>query len=293
MTNHIRTIVIVSGKGGTGKTTIVSSFASLAESIVLADCDVDAADLHLLLKPEIKKVNLFRGGKSAVVDSDTCIGCGLCEEQCDFNAIKLSPDSKPIVDKISCEGCGVCEWFCPAESIKLEEEDSGEWYISETRFGPMVHARLGIAAENSGRLVTVVRNMAQGIAMAKEKDYLLIDGSPGVGCPVIASITGADYALIITEPTMSGEHDMKRIADLTKHFNIKTRICVNKYDLNEEITQKIIEYGENSGNTVIGKIPFDHDVTKAMVKGQTMVDFTNNSTAESIKDLWKEVVAEL
>ncbi|MFH0884030.1 MAG: ATP-binding protein [bacterium] len=295
----MKTISVVSGKGGTGKTSIVASFAALAKPVVLADCDVDAADLHLVVTPTTSKRNSFSGAKVAQINPELCTDCGLCQELCRFDAIQPlrhgSPSGSPSlsIDPIACEGCGVCEWFCPEKAISLVEERSGEWYISETKYGPMVHARLGIAAENSGRLVTVVRNFASGIARAKGIPYMIIDGPPGIGCPVIASVTGVDYALIVTEPTMSGQHDLGRIASLTAHFKIPTRVCINKWDLNPAMTEKIENWGENTGNPVIAKIRFDHTVTTAQVKHIPVVDFSSNGITEDIRKLWEKVKEEV
>ncbi len=291
----MKTITILSGKGGTGKTSIVSSFASLADKTVIADCDVDAADLHLVLNPTVKKTNPFSGAKVAEVVPDKCISCGLCEELCRFDAIKLSTGPLPVyeVDPIACEGCGVCEWFCPTQAIELKEMPSGEWYISDTEYGPLVHAKLGIAAENSGRLVTVVRNFANGIGVAKELDYLLIDGPPGTGCPVIASLTGVDFVLIVTEPTYSGLHDLERVIKLAAHFGIPARVCINKWDLNEEMSDKIEDFAKTSGTPVIGKVPFDSNITRAQIDRMPVVVFSDDGAATSIRALWTALIKEI
>ncbi len=291
----MKTITVVSGKGGTGKTSVVSSLAALAKPVVLADCDVDAADLHLVLKPEVKRENTFYGAKIAHIDPDACIDCDLCEGLCRYGAIGYGAEqghgiaSVLRVDPFACEGCGVCAWFCPTQAIKMEEENAGHWFVSETEYGPMVHAKLGIAAENSGKLVTIVRNFAQGIARAREYAMLLIDGPPGIGCPVIAALTQADYALIVTEPTLSGQHDMERIAALAKHFSIPTGICINKWDLNPEISDSITKWGQETGNPVIGRIRFDERTTYAQVAGVPLVDFTTEGAAEDIRQLWDAV----
>jgi len=231
----MKQMVVISGKGGTGKTMLTASFAVLAENKVMADCDVDAADLHLLLHPEIKERHEFRSGKTAVINKDICQECGECITVCRFNAI--SKDFE--IDPISCEGCAICSFICPAEAIRMEENISGEWFISETKYGPMVHARLGIAEENSGKLVTLVRQNAQRIAEEESKDYVIIDGPPGIGCPVIASLANVDLALIVTEPTLSGIHDMERIALVAQHFNVPTKVVINKYDINFQTTDDI------------------------------------------------------
>ncbi|MDP8208166.1 MAG: ATP-binding protein [Candidatus Electryonea clarkiae] len=288
----MKTITIVSGKGGTGKTSIISSFAALASPTALADCDVDAADLHLMLHPDIKKINPFSGAKVAEIDMEKCSSCDLCHDLCRFEAIDIVNMSYKV-DHIACEGCGVCAWFCPEQAIELVDEPSGEWYISETAYGPMVHAKLGIAAENSGRLVTIVRNFAKGIGETRDIEYMLVDGSPGIGCPVIASITGVDFALIVTEPTLSGQHDMERIAELTAHFDIPTRICINKWDINKEVTKNIEEWGERTGNKIIGKVRFDNIVTEAMVQGIPVVEYSKNGISGDIESLWSRLKKEL
>ena len=277
--------MIISGKGGTGKTSITAAFAALAENQVIADCDVDAADLHLILEPEVKYREDFRGGRTASIDKNLCIQCGKCIEVCRFDAI--SKDF--VVDNISCEGCGVCVYFCPVKAIDFPERIVGEWFISETRFGPMVHAKLGIAQENSGKLVTTVRRNAGLIAEKENKDLIIIDGAPGVGCPVIASIGGADCVLIVTEPTLSGVHDMKRVVELANHFNIKTAACVNKFDLNPQITEQIETYCVANGVDFMGKIHFDHVVTKAMVQKKSVVEYSDGVVAREIKDVWENV----
>ncbi|MCD6166483.1 ATP-binding protein [bacterium] len=281
----VKELVIISGKGGTGKTSITAAFAALAENQVIADCDVDAADLHLILEPEVKYREDFRGGRTASIDKNLCTQCGKCIEVCRFDAI--SKDF--VVDNISCEGCGVCVYFCPVKAIDFPERIVGEWFISETRFGPMVHAKLGIAQENSGKLVTTVRRNAGLIAEKENKDLIIIDGAPGVGCPVIASIGGADCVLIVTEPTLSGVHDMKRVVELANHFNIKTAACVNKFDLNPQITEQIETYCVANGVDFMGKIHFDHVVTKAMVQKKSVVEYSDGVVAREIKDVWENV----
>ncbi|GAG12547.1 unnamed protein product, partial [marine sediment metagenome] len=217
----MKELVVISGKGGTGKTSIVAAFASLVKNAVFADCDVDAADLHLVLEPKIMQKSDFSGGKRAAIVAEKCSGCGKCQELCRFDAIHLNGEGNNVVDKtftvdsIACEGCKVCVEFCPVDAIEFNDCINGQWFISDTRFGPMVHAKLGIAEENSGKLVTLIRKEAKRIATEEEKDLIIIDGSPGIGCPVIASITGAELVLIITEPTLSGKHDLGRVADLT------------------------------------------------------------------------------
>ena len=252
----------------------------------MADCDVDAADLHLILEPEIRQRNEFRSGKTASIRKERCTQCGKCLEVCRFNAI--SDDF--IVDRISCEGCGVCVYFCPEEAIDFGENLSGEWFVSETRFGPLVHARLGIAEENSGKLVTVVRRNAKLIAEKKDKDLIIVDGSPGIGCPVISSITGADGVFVVTEPTLSGVHDLERIVRLTAHFNIQSFICINKFDLNLEINRTIEEYCDSNGIHFVGRIPYDTVVTEAMVQGKSIIEYSDGTVARSIRSIWENIL---
>jgi len=279
----MRQIAIVSGKGGTGKTTIAAAFASLAKNKVMADCDVDAADLYLILNPEIKEEQEFGGSKIASIDKEKCTACGKCVEVCHFGAIS----DKLVIDPIACEGCGVCYRICPAEAIKFEEKVSGHYFISETRFGPMVHARLGIAEENSGKLVSLVRKKAREVAQEKKLDNIIIDGPPGIGCPVIASLTGVNLALAVTEPTLSGIHDLERIIDLTGHFGIKTLVCVSKYDINPENVQRIEEICAKKSVKVAGRIPYDFEVSKAMRLKKTIIEYNpeSNISGEIIR-IW-------
>jgi MinD superfamily P-loop ATPase len=282
----MKQLCIVSGKGGTGKTSIAASFAALAENKVIADCDVDAPDLHLLLKPKIKEKFEFKGSKTAVIDRTKCTECGLCEEVCRFDAIR---GMEIEIDKILCEGCGVCVYSCPENAIILEENISGYAFISDTRYGSMSHAQLNIAEEASGKLVTLVRNNAIEIAKREDKDLILIDGPPGIGCPVIASLTGVDLALIVSEPTMSGIHDLDRMLRLISHFDITPFVCINKYDVNMENTKKIVEFCKDKNIMVVGEIPYDSIVTKAMVAGKAIVEFDGGRVTEGIKEMWEIV----
>jgi MinD superfamily P-loop ATPase len=281
----MKELTIISGKGGTGKTSVVASFAALAENIVLADADVDAADLHLILVPEIKHEEDFKGGRTAQINLETCTECGECLDRCQFNAI--SPDF--VVNRIDCEGCGVCVHFCPVEAIDFPQNICGRWYISDTRFGPMVHARLGIAEENSGLLVSLVRNQAKVLAEDQGLDTIVVDGPPGIGCPVIASITGTSAVLIVTEPTLSGLHDLERVGGLAAHFKIPTLACVNKFDLNEEISDRIADYCARNHIELVGRIPYDTAVTYAMVAGKSIVEFSDGKVSDAIKEIWRKV----
>ena len=284
----MKEIVILSGKGGTGKTTIVGSFAALAKGKVLADCDVDAADLHLLLSPSEKQKSEFWSGQVAHIDEDRCNECGLCQEICRFNAIK---DFR--VDPVSCEGCDFCFHICPVEAITMQENMAGYWFISDTKYGPLVHARLGIAQENSGKLVAVVRQQAKQIAEEKNLDYIISDGPPGIGCPVISSLSGSNLALLVTEPTLSGMHDLERVLDVCRHFGVPALVCINKYDLNEENAQQIERNCLSRGVEIAGKIPFDNVVTESIVQGIPVVEYCNGRVAQEIERMWRILSAML
>jgi len=292
----LKEIVVISGKGGTGKTSIVASFAALANNAVFADCDVDAADLHLILQPNIKQTHDFSGGKRASVVTAKCIGCGRCEEVCNFDAALFNGPANDVVertytiDSIACEGCKVCVEFCPADAIEFKDAVNGQWFISETRFGPMVHAKLGIAEENSGKLVSLIRKEAKKIAELQSRELLIIDGSPGIGCPVIASITGADLVLAVTEPTLSGAHDLDRVIELTGHFAIPTAVCINKYDINPEVARTIEKKAGEKNLKVIGKIAYDQTVTKAQIAAKSVVEYSNNSLKEQFVLLWEALL---
>jgi MinD superfamily P-loop ATPase len=292
----MKELVVISGKGGTGKTSIVASFAALAKNAVFADCDVDAADLHLVLEPKIKQKSDFSGGKRASIVAQKCSGCGKCQELCRFNAIHLNGGGDDVLDKtftidpISCEGCKVCVEFCPVDAIEFNDSINGQWFISDTRFGTMVHAKLGIAEENSGKLVTLIRKEAKRIAAEEEKNLIIVDGSPGIGCPVIASITGADVVLIITEPTLSGKHDLDRVADLTARFGIPTLLCINKSDLNQEISARIAEEAGNRGIKMAGEIRYDKAFTMSQIMKATVIEYTGGCVSEEIKALWRNVI---
>jgi len=284
----MKEIVVLSGKGGTGKTSIVASFASLAHRKVLADCDVDAADLHLLLKPAVREEKEFWSGQIAFIDKQKCTECGLCQELCRFEAIK---DFE--VDHISCEGCGFCCQVCPVGAITMKNRMSGHSFISETRYGYLCHARLGIAQENSGKLVALVRQNARLIAERDNLDYIITDGPPGIGCPVISSLSGASVALLVTEPTLSGIHDLERVVGVCRHFGVPALVCVNKYDLNEENTSQIERYCSDEGIEVAAKISFDNVVTEAIVRGLPVVEYSNGKVTQQIKELWQIISAKL
>ena len=279
----MKELVVISGKGGTGKTTLMAAFASLTKNKVLCDADVDAADLHLIMDPTTVERHDFQSGHTAVIDPEKCTECGLCRELCRWNAI----DDGYRVDPIACEGCGVCFYFCPEEAIDFPMNTCGEWYRSETRFGPMVHARLGIAEENSGKLVTLVRQEAKKLAEKSHLDLILTDGPPGVGCPVIASLGGASAVLIVTEPTVSGKHDMERVAELAAFFKVPAMVCINKFDLNVHASGQIEAFVKDKGLSFVGRIPFDPAFTKAMVQGQTIFEYDGLSQAgDAVRELW-------
>jgi MinD superfamily P-loop ATPase len=284
----MKEIVVLSGKGGTGKTSIVASFASVARSKVLADCDVDAADLHLLLKPKVKEEKEFWSGQVAFIDEQECTECGLCQELCRFGAIQ---DFK--IDPVSCEGCGFCYQVCPVEAIAMKDSMSGHSFISETKYGYLCHARLGIAQENSGKLVALVRQNAKLIAGRENLDYIITDGPPGIGCPVISSLSGASLALVVTEPTLSGIHDLERVIGICRHFDVPVLVCVNKYDLNEENTYRIESYCTNEGIEMAARISFDNAVTEAIVQGLPVVEYSDNEVTRQIKELWQIISAKL
>lgn len=291
----MKELVVISGKGGTGKTSITAAFAALTRDAVLADCDVDAADLHIVLAPNVKQTSDFSGGKQAAIDPAQCIGCGRCATLCRFEAIGLNGPGNGVIQKtyavnpVACEGCKVCVEFCPVKAIAFNDAVNGQWFISDTRFGPMVHAKLGIAEENSGKLVTLIRRAAKEIAEERKLDLVIVDGSPGIGCPVIASITGADLVLIVTEPTLSGRHDLGRVADLAANFGIKTLLCINKADINPQMTAQIGEEARKRGITVAGEIPYDDAFTKAQIMKATVPEYTGGEITERIKALWRQV----
>lgn len=284
----MKELVVISGKGGTGKTSLAASLAVLADRPVIADCDVDAADLHLVLSPLVKERHEFRSGHEAVVRKDDCTGCGACLAHCRFGAVVQRPAAYAI-DPIACEGCGVCVRFCPEKAIDFPERLCGEWMISETRCGPMVHARLGVAAENSGKLVSIVRREAGRIAERENHPLIIVDGPPGIGCPVIASVTGATLVLAVTEPTVSGEHDLERVLSLTRHFDIPTAVCVNKWDLNPVMTKRIEEQAQRSGASITGRIPWDNAFTSAQIAGLTVVENGNHSIAAIVGEVWERI----
>ncbi|NNG00044.1 MAG: 4Fe-4S binding protein [Desulfobacteraceae bacterium] len=277
-------LVVISGKGGTGKTSLTAAFIALSKKTIICDADVDAADLHLLMAPAIQHRYDFTGGGLAEINREKCTGCGLCRTLCRFGAI----DENYGVDPIDCEGCGVCVDLCPEQAIDFPVQTCGEWFISDTRFGPMVHAKLGIAEENSGKLVSLIRRKTKELAGEKGLDLIMTDGPPGIGCPVIAAIGGASVLLIVTEPSVSGRHDMARVADLATHFNVPAAVCINKFDLNLDQSTAIETMAAERQMPVVGRIPFDPVFTASMVRGQTVFEYDGNSEAASaVRHMWK------
>jgi len=286
----MKELVVISGKGGTGKTSLMAAFAALAENKVLCDADVDAADLHLIADPRIRERHDFDSGHTAVIDQEKCTRCGRCRELCRWNAI--SEDF--VVDPIACEGCGVCHYFCPEQAVDFPLNTCGEWYLSDTRFGPMAHARLGIAEENSGKLVTLIRQEGRKLAEERHLNVLITDGPPGIGCPVIASMGGATAVLLVAEPTVSGRHDMQRVAELAAFFKIPTMVCVNKADLNPGEALAIENFARENEIGVLGRIPYDPVFTEAMVQGKSVIEYDGNAAgAEAARTIWKDVVQAL
>lgn len=288
----MKELVIISGKGGTGKTSVTASLAHLAENSVICDCDVDAPDLHLILKPEVYEKNEFISGNLAIINKDKCTGCGRCMELCNFGAISKKTDGKYHIDSSLCEGCMVCVKFCPEDAIDFPERMCGHWMVSKTSSGPMVHAKLGNSSENSGKLVSTVRKKAFEIAQSENRNLIITDGPPGTGCPVISSLTGATHCLIVTEPTVSGLHDTQRVIDLLKHFKIKSYLSVNKWDLNEKNTLELEKMATSQGVLHVGHIRYDPCVTQAQMKYIAVVEM-NCGAAHDINIIWNNLRKEL
>ncbi|MBD3264616.1 MAG: (4Fe-4S)-binding protein [Candidatus Omnitrophica bacterium] len=285
----MKKIAVISGKGGTGKTVVTASFAALASCGVLADCDVDAADLHLLTKPRKRERHEFRSGYTAKINPELCKRCGRCREVCRFEAVSRDFE----IDSIDCEGCGLCEKVCPCNAVVMEENFSGEWFISDTEYGTLVHARLGIGEENSGKLVSLVKQVAFDTAEKEKAGYVIIDGPPGTGCPVIATLSDIDLAVVVTEPTLSGIHDMERVIGVAGHFGISVAVVINKYDLNSENSRLIEENAGRNNVFICGHIPFSASVNEAVVKGVCPVNFCEAEVVEKIKDSWKNILRHL
>ncbi len=290
MRRKLKEIVVISGKGGTGKTSVTASFAVLGgHDIVLADCDVDAADMHLLMKPDVQQSEAFFSGAIAKIDPDLCTGCGLCEEVCRFDAI-FQQDDKYVIEPLNCEGCGYGPRVCPTEAIDMLDANVGDWYKSNTRLGSsLVHAKLGVGADNSGKLVTKVKDEAKQLAIAEDKLILLVDGPPGVGCPVVAALAGADYVVIVIEPTVSGIHDLKRVQELIAKFRINSGCIINKFDINHDVTAEIKTFLGEAGIDHISDIPYDVNFTKAMTEGKTIVEYSPEGTGQHLSESWKKI----
>ena len=286
----MKEVVIISGKGGTGKTSISASFAQLGgKDIVVADCDVDAADMHLLLNPDFAKAEDFFSGFNAVINQIDCDMCGKCFEVCRFEAIDVDL-GEYYVNSLNCEGCGYCAKVCPKNAISMQEQNIGKWYISNTKAGnSMVHARLGIGAENSGKLVAKVKNEAKRLAEKNNKKMIVVDGSPGIGCPVVSSLSGANFVVLVTEPTVSGLHDLKRVYELVKKFNIKAVCIINKSDLNQEKSNDIIEYLNSENIIHICNLPYDESFTEAMTVGKTIVEYNENNIKPILEKSWEKI----
>ena len=283
-----RELVVISGKGGTGKTSLVAAFAALAGGAVLADCDVDAADLHLVLHPDLGAEQKFSGRQKAVIDPTACTACGRCAEVCRFAAVLRATNCGYAIGPIACEGCELCRRVCPADAIHMEPVVNGAWMVSETRFGPLVHARLGVAEDNSGKLVTLVRNEARRVAEERGLPLVIVDGSPGIGCPVIASLAGADLVLAVTEPSVSGRHDLERVLQVVRQFRLPFAVCVNKADLNRALSDVIATEGAAAGAAFVATVDYDPAVTQAQVAGTHVIEIGGRAAAE-IQQVWDAV----
>jgi len=290
----MKEIIVISGKGGTGKTSLTASFALLGgEDLVVADCDVDAANMHLLLQPDFAKKHPFSGGKEAIIDPDACTGCGRCREVCRFDAIR---DQHGVfsVQPLSCEGCGYCVRICPTEAITMRDRLSGDYFISSIKTGGrMVHARMGIGAENSGKLVARVKKEASDLAAISGKELLLVDGAPGIGCPVISSLSGASYAVLVAEPTVSGTHDLIRIHDLLKRFGIRAGVIINKTGLNAFRVRQIESWIRREHLICLGKLPYNTAFTEAMTEGKTIIEWSDEHLINEIRTIWQTILQQL
>ncbi len=292
-------LVVLSGKGGTGKTTIVGALAALWKNLILVDCDVDASNLHLITRPDIKEEHSFTATRKAVIDPALCTGCDICVDFCRFGAIHRDPglisegDAGYRIEQLSCEGCGLCTHICPVAAIEMQTVETGKWYLSETPFGPLVHGRLAPAQGNSGRLVALLRSEASEVAAGGGFALTLVDGPPGISCPTIASVTGAAYALIVTEPSESAFHDLRRVVDLTRHFRVPTGICINKSDINPEISSRIEDFARERGLKALGRLIYERSVTKAQIERQTIVEFAENALTSQVRSLHERLSEEL
>lgn len=285
-------ILIISGKGGTGKTSLAAAFAHLAENHVICDLDVDAPDMHLILKPENTKSVDFISGHEAKIMDDQCESCGTCLDMCKYGAVK-NEDDRYWIDPLKCEGCKVCVEFCPAQAIDFPDRHCGRWFSSDTRFGPMIHAQLFPGEENSGLLVSLLRKKAKEMAKEKGLDMILSDGTPGIGCPVIASLSGISLAVIVTEPTPSGRHDLERVAELCDHFKVPAGIIINKCDLNEKEAAAIEAFALEKGFALFGKLPHDTIITRAMINAQAITEYADNAFTKQLTEIWERIIQSL
>jgi len=286
-------IVILSGKGGTGKTSITAAFASVARNAVFTDCDVDAADLHLVLAPDIYNSENFSSGSKAIIDISKCTLCGLCKELCRFDAISIKGDEISI-DEYACEGCGLCSIACPTDAITIKEYENNNVYFATCRFGPMVYGKLGIAEENSGKLVSKIRQYARETARKNDSDLILTDGPPGIGCPVISSVSGSDLVIAITEPTLSGWHDLKRLIDLIGQFRTPVKVIINKYDLNEDMCSVIENELSEMEIEILGKMPYDESMINSLLEGKTVNEFEPQGVlAVKLNEIWNKVTNDI
>lgn len=287
----MKEVVVISGKGGTGKTSITASFGYLAKDrIVMADCDVDAADMHLLFQADHAVTNDFYSGELALIDPQKCTSCGICKEECRFNAIN-NEDGIYKVNPLRCEGCGLCGHMCPEEAIQMEKVNSGEYYISDTRAGfTMVHARLSIGAANSGKMVARVKEQARNVAEKEGRSLILVDGSPGIGCPVISSISGASHVILVTEPSYSGFSDLKRVVTLIENFHLPASCIINKSGLNSDISMKIKAFLDRKSIELLSEIPYSNSFSKAIILGKTVVEIDDGEITEKITESWERVL---
>ena len=278
---------IISGKGGTGKSCISAAFATLSKDVVLADCDVDAANLYILFNPANEEERVYIAGQEAVIDYSLCNNCRLCMDYCRFEAISSS-NGKTIISPILCEGCKLCSRICPVQAITMVDNDKSRMYSGIFRNGRMVYGRLAPGEENSGKLVNMVREKAKQVSKKYNLDTIIIDGPPGIGCPVISTITGVNRVVIVTEPTIPGWHDLKNAIEIAAKFNLKTYVIINKYDLNNDVADQIETYCINSNIKVIGKIPFDNIFVEAMVNCKTVIEWDPDSLiSKEINSIWK------
>lgn len=291
----MKEIVVISGKGGTGKTSIAAAFAVLgASKLIVADCDVDASDMHLLLEPDFNSTNEFFSGHYAVINPEACTSCGKCAEVCRFGAVYQTDDGNYFVNPLNCEGCGYCARICPATAIANKEAKAGQWYASTIKTGDlMVHAKLGIGADNSGKLVAKVKNESRCLADESNKEMILVDGPPGIGCPVVSSLSGAALVVIVTEPTVSGLHDLKRVYQLVKKFKIKAACIINKHDINPGITNQINNFITEENILKLDNLPYSPSFTRAMLLGKTIVEYDDANIKASLINSWNLVLKTL